>query len=358
MLALFGLLAAAVAAPAQVGLPRVYLGDARHAVGYGEVWLVVNGWGHYPGILVGVIRDGSVEPELDSEYPECSNWGQSCTLAVGVAEKALAVAPKTVDTAYGTGPTELSRRFPILYLSARIEEAERPGDWAPVLISMGRAEAGGVVLPRPEKRTLRLLYPDGRPLSGARAQVALFGANNNQCGVAVGIPLGEAASDVQGRIVVTAPRAPLALHVSYYEEQPDGPAGTAYAGRTNIITGPEAEITLKRVWTLNQREYQLTVKRAGGEPVAGLSPSGCLWDPGCGVDCGPLGGAGTVTDKAGMVRFRELDLRRLRNLWVSAAGGRPMFLSADELRELLSTGAASVTWREAPRPPQAGPREP
>ena len=278
-LVLWGLLAAAVAAPPPAEVPPICLGDARDPVVYGEVWLVANGWGDYPGVLVATIHDGRLEPDLNIEYPECSGWAENCALAVGVAEKALPAGPKVVAAAYGTGPTELSRRFPLWYLSARIEEAERPADWTPALTALGRAEAGGVVLPRPEKRGLQLLYRDGRPLEGARVRVSLFGANNNHCGAALGFPLAEPVSDAQGRIAVTAPGGPLALSLNYYEEQPGGPAGTAYALRTDIVTAAERDITLQRIWTLAQRDYALTVRNAGGQPMAGVRLSGCPWNP-------------------------------------------------------------------------------
>lgn len=208
-----------------------------------------------------------------------------------------------------------------------------------------------MVLPRPEKRGLQLLYRDGRPLEGARVRVSLFGANNNHCGAALGFPLAEPVSDAQGRIAVTAPGGPLALSLNYYEEQPGGPAGTAYALRTDIVTAAERDITLQRIWTLAQRDYALTVRNAGGQPMAGVRLSGCPWNPTCGADCGPLGGASAVTDAAGQVRWREADLRRLRNVSLIDAGGRTMYLNADELRALFGPGAASVTWREPPRPP-------
>ncbi len=348
------LLTTSLAAPPAPPLPRVFLGDPSHPVVYGEAWLVVHGWGDYPALLVGTIRAGKLAPEAGVPNPECSDWGEGCRLALGVAEKApVAAPPKELESAYGTAGSELSRRFPILYLSAKIEDVERTADWLAGLISLGRVEAAGVVLPRPEKRSLQLLYPDGRPLEGARARVALFGDNNNHCGAALGFPLGEPVSDAQGRIAVTAPGGPLAVSLNYYEEQPGGPAGTAYALRTDIVTAAERDITLQRMWTLAQRDYALTVRNAGGQPMAGVRLSGCLWNPTCGVDCGPLGGAAAVTDAAGQVRWRDADLRCLRNVSLIDAGGRAMYLNPEELRALFSPGAASVTWREPPRPPAA-----
>ncbi|MGO9239467.1 MAG: hypothetical protein ACLQBJ_01555 [Bryobacteraceae bacterium] len=353
-LMVLGLLAAAVAAPPPAELPRIYLGDARHPVVYGEAWLVVHGWGDYPALLVGTIRAGKLEPEAGVPNAECSDWGDGCRLALGVAEKAPVAAPaKELDSAYGTTGSQLSRRFPILYLSAKIEDVERTADWLAGLNSLGRVEAAGVVLPRPEKRSLQLLYPDGRPFEGARARVALFGANNNHCGAALGFALGEPVSDAQGRIAVTAPGGPLAVSLNFYEEQSGGPAGTAYALRTDIATAAERDITLQRMWTLAQRDYALTVRDAGGQPMAGVRLSGCPWNPTCGADCGPLGGASVVSDAAGQVRWRDADLRRLRNVSLIDAGGRTMYLNADELRALLGPGAASVTWREPPRRPAA-----
>ena len=224
--------------------------------------------------------------------------------------------------------------------------------------TLGRADPAGLVLPRPEKRTLRLLYPDGRPFSKARVRVAVFGANNNHCGLAVGFPLGEFVSDAKGQIAVTALRAPLAVSLPYFEEQPDGPAGTAYAGRTDIVTGLEPEITLKRVWTLGEREYTITMRKAGGAPLPGVRLSGCAWNPMCGAPCGPVGDAGAATDGAGILRVRTIDLRTLRSLTLTDAGGRTMYLSLSEMRELLGAARVSVEWREPPRPQQAPLREP
>ena len=358
-LAFFGLLAMGLGASPEPKLPRVWLGDASHAVVYGEVWLIVNGWGDYPALRVGSIRDGKLEPDAGLTDPECSDWGDGCKLALGVAEKAP-VTPSSMEleSAYGTESAELSRRFPILYLSARIEDVEETGDWLPALTSLGQAGPAGLVLPRPEKRSLRLLYPDGRPLQKAHVRVALFGANNNHCGMALGFPLGEFVSDGQGRIAVAAAPEPLALSITYFEEQADGPAGVAYARRTDVVTGPEKEITLKKVWTLGEREYAVTVRQAGGAPLEGVRLSGCAWNPPCGAGCGPVPEAGVATDGAGVARFRDQDLRRLRNLTLTGAGGRTMYLSLGEMRELLSTARVSVEWREPPRPPQGAPREP
>src|SRR5208283_4751183 len=279
------LLTTSLAAPPAPPLPRVFLGDASHPVVYGEAWLIVHGWGDYPALLVGTVRAGKLEPEQGVSYPPCSDWGEGCRLALGGAEKAPAAPPlKELESAYGTAGSELSRRFPILYLSAKMEDVERTAEWLAALNSLGRVEAAGVVLARPEKRSLQLLYPDGRPLEGARVRVSLFGANNDHCGAVVGFSLGDPVSDTQGRIAVTAAGGPLALSLNYYEEQPGGPAGTAYALRTDIVTAAERDITLQRIWTLAQRDYALTVLDAGGQPMAGVRLSGCLWNPLCGAD--------------------------------------------------------------------------
>ena len=357
-LTFFALLASGLADTSVPKLPRVFLGDTSHPVVYGEVWLVENGWGQYPGIRVAAIRDGRMEPDLSIEYPECSADGQACVLAVGVADKPPAGPELTeAGTAYGTGPSELSQRFPLWYLSARIEEAEDPAGWAPALLAMGRAESDGVILPKPEKRTVRLLDPDGRPHAKALARVALFGANNNHCGAAVGFPLGEFVSDAKGQFTLTSTRGPLALSLPHFVEQSGGPAGTAYAPRNDIVTGPDTEITIKRLWTLPEREYTVTVRLAGGAPLAGVRLNGCLWDPPCGAPCGPVGGT-AATDSAGVARFRDRDLRSLRNLSLTDSSGKMMYLNLAELRELLTTGRVSVEWRELPRLPQIPPREP
>lgn len=65
-----------------------------------------------------------------------------------------------------------------------------------------------------------------------------------------------------------------------------------------------------------------------------------------------------ATDGAGVARFRDRDLRRLRNLTLTDAGGRAMYLRPAEMRERLSSGRVGVEWREPPRPPQGALREP
>ena len=358
-LAFFAMIAVGWGAPPEPKPPRFFLADASHPVVYGEAWLIENGWGDYPALRVGWIHDGKLELDVGVTYPECSDWGDGCKLALGVSEKTLpAPASKEIESAYGAKGAELSQRFPLLYLSGRIEDVEQTDDWLPALHSLGHADPAGLVLPRPEKRTVRLLYPDGRPYGKAHVRVALFGANNNHCGAALGLPLGEFTSDAQGRIAVTAVHAPLAVSVAHFEEQREGPAGTAYAARTELVTGPEADITLQRVWTLAEREYTVTVRQAGGSPLAGVGLSGCAWNPPCAAACGPVPGAGVTTDRAGVARFRDQDLRRLRNLTLTDAAGRTMYLSLAELRELLSSGRVSVEWREPPRPPQGALREP
>jgi len=221
---------------------------------------------------------------------------------------------------------------------------------------LGHTKAGVLVLPRPEKRTVRLVDANGRPYAKARGQAALFGADNNHCGAAVGFPLGEFVSDARGEFTLTAPRSPLAISLPYFVEEQGGPAGTAYAARNDSLTGAETAALLKRVWTLAEREYSVTVRQAGS-PLKGLRLTGCLWNPLCGADCGPLG-AESATDAAGVVRFREQDLRRLRNVSLTDSAGRSMYLSQAEMRDLLTSGRVSVEWRETPRPPQIPPREP
>ena len=235
--------------------------------------------------------------------------------------------------------------------------AENRGeDWKTALKGLGHFTGDELVLPRPSQRTIRFLYPDGKPLAGTRVSVSLFGSNYNHCGVTEGIILGEFFTNADGEINVIAPDSALAFDLPRgpgdFKEVAGGPTGTAIVGGDDLIVGSEQNITVKRLWTLPEHDYVLKLRTAENQPIAHAHLEGCWIDPpGCVVpSCQPLGypEGGPVraleSDGAGAIRFRHSDLRQLESITVIDAHGDKRSLTKSEMRELLTTYHLNLVW--------------
>ena len=333
-------------APAYAQALRVFFGDSAHPVVSGEVWLVANRWGAYPGVLVATIHGGQLQVRAEIAFP--LYWEQAFDYRV-----LLAVSNKPgqssrsyqEDFAYTatSGPQDFLKTFSAIYASDPLPPAHWGRDWESTLEKMGSLTSTGLVLPLPLKRTIRLLHPDGTPLISAIVPVALYGSSQNHCGAAVGVWLGTYATNAAGELCLTATAAPLMLVQFYWSEEPGGPTGTALAGRGDLDVGTEQEITVRKLWTVPEYDYVISL-HFGSEPPSGhFRLDGCLFDAGCGSGCGPLPEVGPL-DRSGSFRFRAHDLRQWRSLSVVSGDGTERKLTDDEMRELLTTHHVKVSW--------------
>jgi hypothetical protein len=322
----------------------MFFGDAAHPVVSGEVWLVANRWGAYPAVLVATIRNGSLEERRNVVFPQYWEQAEDYKALVGVADHAVP-APESfeVDDAFGTGQLpNFLKRFSGLYLSPPLSREKLGSDWRTALTNLGQGKSDQLVLPRPTRRTIHFLYPDGKPLRGATVSVLLFGSTANHCGFPVGIPLGVPVTNQQGEISFVASNTPLAVVRSYYEAQSGGPAGVAYAIRAYLTTGGDQEITLRESWSLPEYDYLLTIHAPDSKPIEGVAGEACLWDVGCGASCGPIGNA--ASDSAGVLHFRTEDLRAMRTIRLVDAQGKVRNLDNEEMRTLLTAHESTIVW--------------
>ena len=197
----------------------------------------------------------------------------------------------------------------------------------------------------PGRRTIRLLYPDGRPFAGVNIAVSLFGSTYNHCGFQAGLPVGTYRTDAAGRISFAASAGPLALPQSYYDEETGGPAGVRFVLQAGLVTGPEADITLRKWWDLPVRSYLLTLRAASRQPLTGVRLSGCLRNNVCGATCGPIPLNGAVSGHSGLLRFESRDLRSMQTIRIANAAGEERTLSESDLRQLMTTHRLTFTWR-------------
>ncbi len=340
------------------------MGDAKHPVVSGEAWLIANRWSAYPAVLVGTIREGKFEQRKNIEFPQYWEQAFDYKLLLAVSDRAVE-APSSFETddaysvnfAYGADPwPEYLKQFRTVYLSAPLAAENRGEDWKTALKGLGHFTGDELVLPRPSQRTIRFLYPDGKPLAGTRVSVSLFGSNYNHCGVTEGIILGEFFTNADGEINVIAPDSALAFDLPRgpgdFKEVAGGPTGTAIVGGDDLIVGSEQNITVKRLWTLPEHDYVLKLRTAENQPIAHAHLEGCWIDPpGCVVpSCQPLGypEGGPVraleSDGAGAIRFRHSDLRQLESITVIDAHGDKRSLTKSEMRELLTTYHLNLVW--------------
>ena len=264
----------------------------------------------------------------------------------------LAVADRPVeppaswveDFGYGTEQVpEYLKHFPNIYLSPPLAAEKLGKGWPAALEQIGRLNGVDLVLPAPTRRTIRLLYPDGKPLAGVDVPISLYGSSENHCGVAVGIELGVFTTSAAGEVAVIAPNSSLALSIGYFEEEPDGPAGKAFSASPDVIVGGEPMITLKRLWTLPEHDYVIRLQTAASQPIAHAHLTACMNSDGCGAGCGPI--QAPESDAMGTIRFRAEDLREMRSITVVRAEGKERNLTDAEMRELLSVYQLDLKWQ-------------
>ena len=323
---------------------RIFFGDSTHPVVSGEAWLVANRWGFSQGVLVATIREGKLEAREAVQFPQYWEQAFDYQLLLAVAEQPVG-PPKSLveDFAFSTVDVpEYLRRFSTIYLSPAFAAGNLGKDWPTALRQIGHLTDGEVVLPRPARRTIRLLYPDGKPLAGAWVHVFLFGSSHNHCGVEVGIRLGGFTTNAEGEISVLAPNSSLALWIRYFEQKAVGPAGTAFVLKDDVIIGGDPVTTVERLWTLPEHDYVLHLRTAGNQPIANAHLTACMNFDGCGAGCGPIGAP--ESDASGAIRFRDEDLRKMRSLTVVSEDGKERNLTDSEMRELLTTYQLNLRW--------------
>lgn len=342
------LLAAAGCLAGQSGPPaRVFLGDSAHPAASGEVWLVAHRWGYYPATLVATIRDGRLEPIPEPEPIELVEQADDFRLLVAVSDRRKPPRGlRTTDRAYGDTEGGFFAEFPFVYLSDAIPKDRLGRDWPAVLNRMGRVTGGtALTLARPGRRSVRLLYPDGRPLAGEVIAVDLFATYNNHCGRPGGVHVGTFRTDSGGLIRFDAPLVPLVLHLSYHDEANSGPAGFSFVLKAGVITGSEADVTLRKWWELPRRPYVVTVRTRSGQPLPGARLTGCWRHEVCGAVCGPIPIPVAVSDGAGLLRFEFFDLRAMETISVLDPAEEERPLGVSELREIMTTGRLTFTWQ-------------
>ena len=340
---------------------KIFFGDTNHPVVSGEAWLIANRWSAYPAVLVGTIREGKFAPPENLEFPQYWEQAFDYKLLLAISDRPLA-APSSFETddaysvnfAAGADPwPEYLKEYKTVYLSRPIPKDNLGKDWRTALTGLGQLSGDELVLPRPAQRTIRFLYPDGKPLAGTRVWVSLFGSNANHSGVEEGIMLGEFVTNADGEIKVVATDSPLAFGLPYFKEVAGGPAGTAFVSGHDPIVSSEQNITVRQLWTLPEHDYVLNLRTAGNQPIAHAHLESCWIDPpgyvvpSCEPLRIPLDGPPRVpeSDEAGAIRFRRRDLREMESITVIDAHGNKRSLTKSEMRELLTDYHLNLVWR-------------
>jgi hypothetical protein len=325
---------------------KVFFGDAMHPVVSGEAWLIANCWGVYQAVLVGTVREGRLEQRKSIQFPQYWEQAFDYKLLLAVSDQAVE-PPKSVETddAYGWfgRRPEYLKHFSTIYLSTPLAKENRGVDWKTAFRGLGHLTDGDLVLPRPTRRMIRLLYPDGKPLAGTRLLVSLYGSSANHCGVAVGIWLGEFVTSAEGEIHFVAPHCAIGVGVRYFQEVAGGPTGTAFALWDNLVIGADAATTVKRLWTLPEHDYVLRLRTAANQPIAHAHLEGCLFQPPCMSACGPL--RAPESTASGVIRFRDNDLRKLGSITLVNVEGNKRDLTDPEMRELMTAYRLNLLWK-------------
>ncbi len=326
---------------------QVLIGTPPHPVVSGEIWMIANRWGAYPAVLAATIKDGRLEPLEPIQFP--NYWKQAFSYKVLVAVSSTPTEPPQAayhDFGYETvGRPGYLKTFPVLYLSPRLAPQQLGRNWREALDEIGRHGGGILILPPPERRTIRLEYPDGRPLAGRYVRVSLYGSRRNHCGVVVGIDLGGFKTNSRGQISVVATHSALAISASggYFGESKGGPAGTTFTAESAVTVGGEPHITLERLWSLPKYRYAITARSAGGGRVTLRRVEACENVDGCGAGCGPLYTPPRAIS-SGTVRFRSQDLREMRSITLVDTAGQKRTLTQAEMRQLLTRHLVRVVW--------------
>lgn len=325
---------------------RVAAGSPSTPIAAGEVWLVANRWGAYPGVLVAVIRNGDLQRLKTDRLPRYWNQAFNYKLLVAVSSHQVAgLGSSYQESAYDLfGWPSYLKPFPAVYVSPAIPPKGLGMNWEGTFREMGKISSNTLVLPLPSRRTIRLEYPDGRPLEGADVDVMLYGSRKNHCGVAIGIDLGPHTTSASGRISLVTTNSSLALVMHYFSEGAGGPAGTMFTAETPcVIVGTAQGIVVKRLWMLPRYEYLLRLRTSENRPIAGAHLTGCLNLDACGYGCGPLPGMAS-SNSSGVIRFRSPDLREMRSLTVVNDKGQKRELNESEMRGLLTRHRLRLTW--------------
>lgn len=324
---------------------RFLVGAPPARVISGEVWVIANCWGTYPGVLVGTIRDGQIYAREGIQYPRY--WDQAFDYRVLVAvsnEPASTSAATFEGDAYGFAnerPAYL-HPFPDIYLSPPLARQRLGKNWRDALEKMGQATGDVLVLPAPLRRTIRFNYPDGRPLAGVQVYISLYGSNENHCGVPVGIQLGGFKTDSDGEISFTATSSAVAISKGYFETKSGGPAGTMFTWQSYLIVDGGQHAFVKQLWELPEYEYTLSLLASDNRPIAHVRLTGCDNFDGCGTGCGPV--RAPESDERGVLRFRGSDLREQRSLTLVNAAGQERALTDSEMNQLLITHHIHLVW--------------
>jgi hypothetical protein len=310
----------------------------------GEAWLIANRWGAYPGVLVATIRKGKLETRPSVQFP--LYWEQAFDYKLLLAVTGKPVGPPASlieDFAYLVGVrSEYLKPFSTIYLSPPLPAKALGKDWLTGLEQIGRLTGSDLILAAPVRRTIRLLYPDGRPLVGTQIPVCLYGSSDNHCGVAVGIELGLFTTGANGEVSVVAPACPLALSIGYFETKAGGPTGTAFSSKQDVIVGADTKTTVKELWTLPEHDYVVRLRTADNQPIAHAHLTACVNSDGCGAGCGPI--RAPESDASGTIRFREQDLRLMRSITVVNEQGKERDLTDAEMHDLLTSYQLDLQW--------------
>jgi hypothetical protein len=306
--------------------------------------LIANRWGAYPSVLVATIRNGKLEACGSLQFPQYWEQAFDYKLLLAIADQPVEPPASLVeDFGYGTVEApEYLKHFSTIYLSPPLAAEKLGKDWPTALQQIGHLTGIDLVLPVPTRRTIRLLYPDGKPLAGEEVPISLYGSSENHCGVAVGIEIGIFTTTTKGEVTVVAPNSALALSIGYFEEEAGGPAGKRFSPRQDVIVGGEPVITVRRLWTLPEYDYVIHLQTAGNQPIAHAHLTACMNSDGCGAGCGPI--RAPESDAVGTIRFRGEDLHEMRSITVVSAEGKERDLTDSEMHELLSTYQVNLRW--------------
>ena len=332
------------AVPGNAQAERMFLNDFAHPVVAGEAWLIANRWGAYQGVLVATVRNGKVETRQAVQFPEYWEQAFDYKLLLAVADQPVGSPSSSVqDFAYGTvGRPEYLKHFATIYLSPPLTADKLGKDWPTQLQQMGHLSGSDLILPAPARRTIRLLYPDGRPLGGAQVPISLYGSSENHCGVAVGLELGTYATNDNGELSIVAPDSALDLAIQYFEEKAEGPAGNSFTVRQDLVVQGESRTTAKEWWTLPQHDYVVQLRTGKDQPIAHAHLTGCENFDGCGAGCGPI--SAPESDVWGIIGFRSEDLREMRSISVVSAEGKERVLTNSEMHDLLTSYQVNLRW--------------
>jgi hypothetical protein len=324
---------------------RILAGAPPAPVVSGEIWLIANRWGAYPGVLVATITNGDLHAREGIQFPPFWEQAFSYKVLLAVSNRPAASVPTLYqDSAYQvSGRPQYLNRFSDIYLSSPLTAKRRGTNWEEALQALGHTSGDVLTLPPPARRSIRLEFLNGKPFVDAEVPVSMYGSNENHCDAPVGIDLGLFTTDTNGEISLVTTNSPLALSTGYYEQQRGGPTGTMFTLVPYLIVDVDQNITVKRLWELPRYDYVVWIRESDKQPVAHAHFAACNNFDGCGEGCGPLSGA-PESNVLGVIRFRHEDLREMRSLTLVNAGGQKRDLTDSEMNELFRTHQLHLAW--------------